>query len=82
MSAHSVYTMRFLYSERVYYIRLFYFLIDCRHIWVHFPFPINIQASFVVWERQARALSCMSVEEELLFEGRDVEWPHSFLLVF
>lgn len=79
MSAHSVYIMRFLYSERVYNIRLLYFLIDCRHIWVHFPFPINIQAGSVVWERQA---SYMSVEEELLFEGRDVEWPHSFLWVF
>lgn len=61
MSAHSVYIMRFLCSERVYNIRLFYFLIDCCHIWVHFPFPINMQASSVVWERQA---SYMSVEEE------------------
>lgn len=67
MSAHSVYTMRFLYSERVYYIRLFYILIDCRHIWVHFQFQINIQASFVVGkEKQEPSATC--------------QWKRSFYL--
>lgn len=83
MSASNVYTLWFLYLERVYYIKvILVFLVDCHHIWIHFLFQINIQSSFVVGERQARALSYMSVEEELLFEGRDVEWPHGFLLVF